>query len=84
MINIKNGAGVGGVRWFDDNVGWEIGGGAQTLFWWDPWIDGIVLKNISNHLYDLATNKMATVTEMYSLGWGEGGDICKWRRRLLI
>jgi len=45
LINIKNGAGVGGGRWFDDNVGREVGDGAHTLFWWDPWIDGLVLKN---------------------------------------
>jgi len=36
---------VGGGQWFDDNVGREVGDGAHTLFWWDPWIDGLVLKN---------------------------------------
>ena len=44
LINIKNGAGVGSGRWFDANVGREVGDGTQTLFWWDPWIDDIVLK----------------------------------------
>jgi len=33
LINIKNGAGVGGGRWFDTNVGREVGDGTQTLFW---------------------------------------------------
>jgi len=73
LINVKNGAGVGGGRWFDDNVGREVGDGAQTLFWWDPWIDGLVLKKSFCRLFDLATDKMATVAEMYSLGWGVEG-----------
>jgi len=63
---------VGGGRWFDANVGQEVGDGAQTLFWWDPLIDGMVLKNRFSRLFDLATNKMATTAEMYSLGWEEG------------
>ena len=68
LINIKNGAGVGGSRWLDTNVGREVGDGTQNLFWWDPLIDGMVLKNNFSRLFDLATNKMATVAEMYSLG----------------
>jgi len=83
LINIKNGAGVGGGWWFDTNVGWEVGDGTQTLFWWDPWIDGMVLKISFSRLFDLATNKMATVAEIYSLRWGEEGEAWKWRRRLL-
>jgi len=83
LINDKNGAGGGGGRWFDDNVGREVGDGAQTLFWWDPWIDGLVLKNSFSRLFDLATNKMATVAEMYSLGWGVEGVAWQWWRRLL-
>jgi len=74
LINIKNGAG-GGERWFDDNVGREVGDGAHTLFWWDPWIDELVLKNSFGCLFDLAINKMATVAEMYSLGWGKRGKL---------
>ena len=83
LINIKKGAGVGGGRRFDTNVGREVGDETQTLFWWDPWIDGMVLKNSFSRLFDLATNKMAMVSEMYSLGWGEEGEAWKWRRRLL-
>jgi hypothetical protein len=32
LISVKNGVGVGGGRWFDDNVGREVGDGAQTFF----------------------------------------------------
>jgi len=83
LIIIKNAPGVDGGHWFDDNIRREVGDGAQTLFWWDPWIDGMVLKNSFSRLFDLAINKMTTVTEMYSLGWGEDGEAWKWRRRLL-
>jgi len=83
LINVKNGAGVGSGSWFDDNVGREVGDGAQTLFWWDPWIDGLVLKNSFSRLFDLTTNKMTTVAEMYSFGWGVEGEAWQWRRRLL-
>jgi hypothetical protein len=83
LINVKNWAGVGGGRWFDDNVGREVGDGAQTLFWWDPWIDGLVLKNSFSCLFDLATNKMATVVEMYSFRWRVEGEAWQWQRRLL-
>jgi len=41
------------------------------------------LKNSFSRLSDLATNKMATAAEMYSLGWGEEGEAWKWRCRLL-
>jgi len=81
--SLKNGASVGGGSWFDDNVEREVGDGAQTLFWWDPWIDELVLKNSFSHLFDLAINKIATVAEMYSFGWGVEGDAWQWRRRLL-
>jgi len=32
LINIKNGAGVGDGRWFDANVGREVGDGTQLYF----------------------------------------------------
>jgi len=82
LINVKNGVGVGSGSWFDDNVGREVGDGAQTLFWWDPWIDDLVLKNSFSRLFDLATHKVTTTAEMYSFGWGlrvklgSGGVVC--------
>jgi len=87
LINIKNGAGVGGVRWFDDNVGREVGDGAHTLFWWDPWIDGLVLKNSFGRLFDLANNKMQRWLKCICLGGGKrgklgsGGVVCLLGRR---
>ncbi|AES67309.1 hypothetical protein MTR_2g089160 [Medicago truncatula] len=46
-------------------------------------IDGLILKNSFSCLFDLATNKLATVAEMYSSGWGVEGEAWQWRRRLL-
>jgi hypothetical protein len=52
-----------------------------TLFWWDRWIEGDTLKSRFSRLFDLSNNKLATVTDMYLLGWGReellgdrGGD----------
>jgi hypothetical protein len=33
-------------------------------------------------LFELAENKLATVTEMFTLGWGVNGEAWKRRRRL--
>jgi len=35
-----------------------------------------------SHLFDLATNKLSTVADMFALGWEEGGEVRSWRRRL--
>jgi len=72
---------VGG--WFSDHIRREVGDGARTLFWWDPWLDEGILKDRLNRLFYLSNNKMATVVDMFSLGWEEGGEAWKWRRRLI-
>ena len=43
----------------------------------------MILKHSFSRLFYLVVNKMAAVAEMFSLGWGEGGEVWKWRRRLL-
>ena len=69
--------GVG--RWIDDNIVRKVGDNTQTLFWWDQWIDCVAFRSSFNRIFDLADNKMAMVTEMYILGWGEDGGAWKWR-----
>jgi len=49
----------------------------------DPWLDDCPLARSFGRLYYLADNKLATVSEMFELGWGVGGEAWKWRRRLL-
>lgn len=51
LIDIKSGVGVGLGRWFDNNVGREDDDKIETLFWWDMWIDGMILKSSFNHLF---------------------------------
>lgn len=41
-ISVGNELGVGK---FMDNLGRIVGDGSATLFWWDPWLDGSVLKD---------------------------------------
>jgi hypothetical protein len=36
----------------------------------------------SGRLFQLAENKLATVKEMFVLGWEVDGEAWKWRRRL--
>jgi len=64
LIEIKRGVGAEVGRWFDDNLGREAGDGTTTLFWWDPWIDGVILKRNFRRLFDLIDNKMATVVKV--------------------
>lgn len=68
LIDIKCGVGAGVGRWFDDILGREVGNGTQTLFWWDMWIDGMILKSNFSRLFQLIDNKMETMADMYSLG----------------
>lgn len=49
----------------------------KISFWWEPWLDGETLKSRFIRLYDLADNKMTTVTDMNSLGLGVDGDAWK-------
>ena len=60
-----------------------VGDGTYTLFWWNPWFDGVAPKFRFNRLFDLVVNKLATVSYMFSLGLGEGGEAWKWRRGML-
>jgi len=73
---------VGVGRWFADIISREVGDETHTLFWWDPWIDDLVLKSSFSRLFDLTVTKMATVVEMFSPGWGEDGEAWQWRRKL--
>ncbi|MCI29841.1 putative non-LTR retroelement reverse transcriptase related protein, partial [Trifolium medium] len=59
-----------------------VGDGVSSLFWKDPWLDGVSLDARYARLFDLAVNKFATVAEMFSLGRGANGEAWKWRRRL--
>ena len=84
LNQIRSGVGLVDIGWLSDNIIWKVGDGRDTLFWVDPWLDGCPLARSFGRLYLLADNKLATVSEMFELGWGFGGEAWKWRRRLLV
>jgi len=53
-----------------------------TLFSVDLWLDKVSLAMSFNRHIELAENKLATVDEMFLLGWEVNGEAWKWWRRL--
>jgi len=81
-VNIRDGVGSVGGAWFPENVRIKLDNGSQALFWMDRWLDEVPLQVWFPHLFDLSENKWLTVAQMFDLGWDEGGEAWKWRRRL--
>lgn len=70
---IRGGAGMGAGSWFDENLRRVVGGGGNTYFWTDNWVNDASLRMQFPLLFDLAENKWVTVEEMLRGGWEEGG-----------
>jgi len=68
--------------WFGARVSRVLGDGKNTFFWFDNWIGDVPLRRRFGRLFDLATNKLISVADMFDLGWEEGGEAWRWRRRL--
>lgn len=49
---------------FKDNIRCFVGDGSSTLFWWDLWLEGGIMKDMFRRLLELVENKMLTVAEM--------------------
>ncbi|MCI67960.1 cysteine-rich receptor-like protein kinase, partial [Trifolium medium] len=56
--------------WFAESIARRVGNGADTFFWTDTWLGGVPLRGTYGRLYELATNKLISVTGMCELGWG--------------
>ncbi|CAJ2646720.1 unnamed protein product [Trifolium pratense] len=82
VARIREGVGESEGSWFGEHVLRRVGNGSDTLFWTDPWVDGISLRERFGRLFVLAETKSHTVAEMFVLGWGRGGEAWKWRRQL--
>ena len=82
LLSINNGGGEGISNWFYDHLRREVGDEVGTLFWWDALLVEGTLKSKCMHLFYLSINKMATKSNMFLLGWGDGGNAWRWRRRL--
>jgi len=68
--------------WFGARVSRVLGDGKNTFFWFDNWIGDVPLHRRFGRLFDLATNKLISVADMFDLGWEERGEAWRWRRRL--
>ncbi|GAU28492.1 hypothetical protein TSUD_294950 [Trifolium subterraneum] len=67
IVRIRdNGGGLGGA-WFGECIVKKVGDGTDTLFWSDPWVDGIPLCMRFRRLFDLAETQLCSVAEMASL-----------------
>ncbi|KAK2456719.1 hypothetical protein QL285_004062 [Trifolium repens] len=78
---IRDGGELGG-RWVEEHVLRRVGDGSETFFWTDLWLDEIPLRERFGCLFDLATTKLRTVAEMFSLEWGAEGEAWEWKRQL--
>ncbi|GAU24870.1 hypothetical protein TSUD_115940 [Trifolium subterraneum] len=81
VLAAREGGELGG-SWFGEHVSKRVGDGSDTSLWTDPWMEGVPLCERFRRLFDLARNKMRTVAEMFSLGWGVDGETWEWQRQL--
>jgi hypothetical protein len=51
----------------------RVGDEPETLFWSDPWLDGVPLSVRYRRLFELSLNKSCTVAGMRDLGWEDRG-----------
>ncbi|GAU51172.1 hypothetical protein TSUD_412070 [Trifolium subterraneum] len=84
VSRIRDGEDAVGRGWFAESVERRVGNGADTLFWSDPWLEGVPLCVRFRRLFDLAVNQSISVADMWELGWGEGGAGWQWRRQLWV
>ena len=68
--------------WFNAHVSRSVCNGKKMLFWSEVWTGGMSFRERFSRLYDLSLFKDKSVFDMCQLGWGEGGDAWRWKRRL--
>jgi len=54
----------GGDGWFQEQVGWKIGGGDKVRFWEDAWVGNSNLKTLYPRLFSLSLNQGQKVEEV--------------------
>lgn len=82
IVKIRDGEVGDDGGWFGERVSKVVGDGNNTFFWYDNWLGDVPLCRRFGRLFDLATNKLISVANMFVLGWEEGGGVWSWRRRL--
>jgi len=53
LSSIRRGDGEGVGSWFNDHLRQDVGGGVDTLFCWDPWLEGGILQDIFSFFLSL-------------------------------
>jgi len=87
VAKIRDGVGEAHGGWFAGRVSKVLGDGTNTFFWFDRWLGDVPLCMRFARLFDLATNKLSTVADMCTLGWGKrerrgvGGEGCGHGRK---
>ena len=74
---VQDGMGVACDRWFDDNVWRKVSNGTNTFFWTDYCAGSAPLCERYMRLFEKSVFKELLVADMFSLGWGEGGEAWK-------
>ncbi|CAI8594216.1 unnamed protein product [Vicia faba] len=81
MNRTRQGVRLSDTGWWLNNVERVVGNGENSLFWRNPWLEGGLLIDRFQRLYDLSEYKEASVVKMFELGWGVGGDAWSLRKR---
>ena len=82
IAKIRDGVGDSERGWFAERVSKVIGDGTNTLLWYDRWLGDTPLCRRFAWLFELASDKLCSVSGLWARGWGEEGDAWRWRRRL--
>ena len=54
----------GGDGWFQEEIGWKLGGGDKARFWEDVWVGNTNLKTLIPILYSMLLNQGQKVEEV--------------------
>jgi len=74
IVKIREGIGVEGRSWFEENISKHIGNGFNTYFWSDCWVGTVTFMERFRRLFDLSIHQDLTVGAIHALGWGEDGE----------
>ncbi|GAU22987.1 hypothetical protein TSUD_98150 [Trifolium subterraneum] len=68
--------------WFSEGVTKRIGNGTSTSFWFDPWVDGVLLRNRYQSLFQASDQCLDRVADMGSWVTGEWEWDLRWKTDL--
>ena len=74
IAKIRDGMGENDRGWFAERVSKVLGDVNNTYFWLDRWVGEVPLCRRFARLFDLTTNKLSTVADIFALGWVDGGE----------